>query len=40
VLAGTVLFGWIYEHVSAHAAFNTGAGLAIVAAIVVMTRRR
>ena len=40
VLAGTVLFGWIYEHVSPHAAFNTGAVLAIAAAIVVMTRRR
>jgi len=40
VLAGTVLFGWIYEHVSAHAAFNTGAGLAIAAAVVVLTGAR
>ena len=40
VLAGTVLFGWIYEHVSVHAAFNTGAALAIAAAIAVMMRRR
>jgi MFS family permease len=40
VLLGTVLFGWIYEHVSVHAAFNTGAALAIAAAIAVMARRR
>lgn len=40
VLAGTVLFGWIYEHVSVHAAFNTGAALAIAAAVLVLTRRR
>jgi len=40
VLAGTVLFGWIYEHVSVHAAFDTGAALAVAAAIVVMVARR
>jgi len=40
VLAGTVLFGWIYEHVSVHAAFDTGAALALAAAILVITRRR
>lgn len=33
VLAGTALFGWIYEHVSHGAAFRTGAALAIGAAI-------
>src|ERR1051326_888149 len=36
VLAGTALFGVLYEHVSARAAFFTGAGLAIAAAIVVV----
>jgi MFS family permease len=40
VLAGTVLFGWIYQHVSVHAAFNTGAALAVAAAVAVVTRRR
>jgi MFS family permease len=40
VLAGTVLFGWIYEHVSIHAAFDTGAALALAAAILVIARRR
>ena len=36
VLAGTVLFGEIYQHVSAHAAFFTGAGLAVLAAAAVL----
>jgi MFS family permease len=40
VLAGTVLFGWLYQNVSAHAAFDTGAALAVAAAIVVLIRRR
>ena len=40
VLAGTVLFGWIYEHVSVHAAFDTGAALAVLAAIAVTVARR
>src|SRR5262249_50334791 len=40
VLAGTILFGWIYEHVSARAAFNMGAGLAMAATIVVLTLSR
>ena len=39
VLAGTILFGWLYEHVSVQAAFNTGAALAVGAAVAVMTRR-
>lgn len=38
VLAETILFGWLY--VSAHAAFNTGAGLAVGAAVVVGASRR
>ncbi|HSY50956.1 MAG TPA: MFS transporter [Thermoanaerobaculia bacterium] len=36
VLAGTVLFGEIYEHVTPQAAFWTGAGLAVVAAGAVL----
>ena len=41
VLAGTALFGLIYQQVSARAAFFTGAALAIVAVIaVLLTRRR
>ncbi len=40
VLAGTVLFGWLYENVSVHAAFNTGAALALAAAILVISGRR
>jgi MFS family permease len=40
VLTGTILFGWLYQHVSAHAAFNTGAGLAVGAAVVVGASRR
>lgn len=36
VLAGTVLFGAIYEHVGTHAAFYTGAALAIAAALWVI----
>lgn len=41
VLAGTVLFGEIYEHVTPQAAFWTGAGLAVVAAgaVLVVPRR-
>jgi len=39
VLVGTALFGWIYQ-TSPHAAFNTGAGLAIGAAILVIASRR
>ena len=35
VLGGTVLFGLIFERVSPRAAFNTGAGLALAAAIAV-----
>src|SRR5207247_2430640 len=37
VLAGTALFGALYDRVSPYAAFFTGAGLAIGAAIVVAT---
>ncbi len=40
VLAGTGLFGWIYERVSHAAAFHTGAALAVAAAVVVALRRR
>ena len=36
VLAGTVLFGEIYQHVSPQAAFWTGAGLAVLAAGAVL----
>jgi MFS family permease len=41
VLAGTVLFGEIYQRISAQAAFWTGAGLAILgaAAVLVVPRR-
>ena len=35
VLAGTAIFGELYEHVSPRAAFNTGASLAIAAALLV-----
>jgi MFS family permease len=37
VLAGTVLFGELYQRVGPQAAFTTGAALALVAAIVAMT---
>jgi len=40
VLLGTALFGWLYQSVSPHAAFNTGAGLAAGAAILVIASRR
>ena len=42
VLAGTVLFGEIYQHVSPLAAFWTGAGLAVfgAAAVLIVPRRR
>jgi len=36
VLAGTVLFGEIYQHISAHAAFFTGAGIAVAGAGAVL----
>src|SRR4029077_20419725 len=36
VLAGTALFGELYEHVSPRAAFHTGAALAVAAAIAVI----
>ena len=36
VLAGTVLFGEIYQHVTPQAAFFTGAGLAVLAAAAVL----
>src|SRR5262245_18013364 len=40
VLAGTTLFGLIYQRVSAHAAFNTGAALALGAVILILMRRK
>jgi len=42
VLAGTVLFGEIYQHVSPQAAFWTGAGLAVLGAgaVLMVPRRR
>jgi MFS family permease len=40
VLAGTALFGLIYQHVSPHAAFFTGALLALAAVAVVLVARR
>ena len=40
VLAGTALFGLIYQQVSPRAAFNTGAGLAIAAVLAVLLTRR
>jgi MFS family permease len=40
VLAGTALFGLIYQQVSPRAAFNTGAALAIAAVIAVLVTRR
>jgi len=36
VLAGTAIFGELYEHVSPRAAFHTGAALAIAAAVAVV----
>jgi len=39
VLAGTALFGWLYDNVSHAAAFNTGAALALVAAAWVAVTR-
>ncbi|HKS21922.1 MAG TPA: MFS transporter [Thermoanaerobaculia bacterium] len=36
VLAGTALFGWLYEHVSPRAAFDTGAALAVAATVAVI----
>jgi MFS family permease len=40
VLVGTALFGWLYQNVSPHAAFNTGAALATGAAVLVIASRR
>jgi len=40
VLAGTALFGVLYEQISPRAAFNTGAGLAVAAVIAVLATRR
>jgi len=40
VLLGTLLFGWIYQRVGPHAAFNTGAALALAAAVLVVAGRR
>ena len=40
VLAGTALFGLIYQEISRSAAFYTGASLAAAAAIVVALQRR
>ena len=39
VLAGSVIFGELYEHYSPQAAFATGAGLAVIAAIAIVTLR-
>jgi len=39
ILAGTAIFGELYEHVSPEAAFFTGAALAVAAAIAVMLGR-
>lgn len=40
VLAGTALFGVIYQQVSPRAAFNTGAALAMAAVVAVLLTRR
>src|SRR5712691_6137613 len=40
VLAGSLIFGEIYQHVSQQAAFATGAALALAAAIVIVLPRR
>lgn len=37
-LGGTLLFGWLYERVAAMTAFHVGAGLAILAALVVLSQ--
>lgn len=39
-LAGTALFGWLYQEVSPRAAFHTGAAIAVVAAISVWMQRK
>jgi MFS family permease len=39
VLAGTGLFGLLYEHASPRAAFHTGAGLAVLAVLAVLATR-
>jgi MFS family permease len=38
-LIGTALFGWLYDHVSHAAAFNTGAALALAAAVAALLNR-
>ena len=38
-LAASLVFGWIWTHVSPHAAFLTGAGLALAAAIAIIGLR-
>jgi len=40
VLAGTALFGVIYQQVSPRAAFFTGAALAVAAVLAVLVMRR
>jgi MFS family permease len=35
-LAASLVFGWIWTHVSPHAAFLTGAGLALAAAVAII----
>jgi len=37
-LGGTLLFGWLYERFAAITAFHVGAGLAIIAALVVLSQ--
>ncbi len=39
-LAGSALFGLLYERISPHAAFFTGAGLAVAAVVAVLATRR
>lgn len=39
VLGGSALFGWLYQTVSVQAAFRTGAGLALAAAVLVTITR-
>ena len=40
VLAGSAIFGVIYQQFSPHAAFFTGAGLALAAVVAVLATRR
>lgn len=39
-LGGSALFGWLWEHVSRAAAFNTGAVIAIAAALTVVVQKQ